>query len=134
MYTSVPLFVNGEGMRGGAVHHTIDAHHFLGHVRAAPKYWFFSVGDRFPAMWLVDQGGVCVPGELYDVPLTTIRDQFIPAEPAELELGVIELADGESALAVLLRWDVLGTTDLMDIADRVGGAPADPDRTTSGDA
>ena len=85
-------------------------------------------------MWLVDQRGVCVPGELYDVPLTTIRDQFIPAEPAELELGVIELADGESALAVLLRWDVLGTTDLKDIADRVGGAPADPDRTTSGDA
>jgi hypothetical protein len=102
--TSGPLFVNGEGMRSGAVHHTIDAHPFLGHVRSAPKYRFFSDGDRFPPMWLVDQGGVCIPGKLYDVPLTTIRDQFIPAEPPELELGVIELAGGESALAVLLRW------------------------------
>ena len=55
------------------------------------------------------RSGVSVPGELYDVPLTTIRDQFIPAEPAELELGVIELADGESALAVVLRREVLGT-------------------------
>ena len=120
MSTSIPLFVNGEGMRGGSVHHTIAAHPFLGHVSTAPRYRFFSVGDRFPAMWLVDQDGVAVPGELYDVPLTTIRDQFIPAEPAELELGVIELADGESALAVVLRREVLGTPELVDISDRGG--------------
>ena len=118
--TSVPLFVNGEGMRGGSVHHTIAAHPFLGYVSTAPKYRFFSVGDRFPAMWLVDQDGVSVPGELYDVPLTTIRDQFIPAEPAELELGVIELGDGASALAVVLRREVLGAPELVDISDRGG--------------
>jgi hypothetical protein len=96
--TSVPLFVNGGGMRGGPIHHTISDHPFLGERWTAPKYRFFSVGDRFPAMWLVDQGGVAVPGELYDVPLTVIRDRFIPAEPAELELGVIELA------TVTRRW------------------------------
>ena len=60
--TSVPLFVNGEGMRGGSVHHTIAAHPFLGHVRTAPKYRFFSVGDRFPALWPVDQGAFPCPG------------------------------------------------------------------------
>ena len=118
--TSVPLFVNGEGMRGGSVHHTIAAHPFLGHVSSAAKYRFFSLGDRFPAMWPVDQGGVSVPGELYDVPLTTIREQFIPAEPAELELGVIELADGESAVAVVLRREVLDSPELIDISDRDG--------------
>jgi hypothetical protein len=107
-------------MRGGAVHHTIAAHPFLGHARTAPKYRFFSVGDRFPALWHVDHGGVSVPGELYDVPLTTIRDQFIPAEPAELELGVVELADGESALAVVLRPQVLNCPELVDISDRGG--------------
>ena len=61
-----------------------------------------------------------VPGELYDVPLTTIRDQFIPEEPEELELGVIELADGESALAVVLRREVLDSPELVDISDRGG--------------
>jgi gamma-glutamylcyclotransferase (GGCT)/AIG2-like uncharacterized protein YtfP len=118
--TSVPLFVNGGGMRGGPIHHTICEHRFLGERWTAPKYRFFSVGDRFPAMWLVDQDGVSVPGELYDVPLTVIRDQFIPAEPAELELGVIELADGDSALAVVLRREVLATPELVDISDRGG--------------
>jgi len=118
--TSIPLFVNGEGMNGGAVHHTIEAHPFLGLARTAPKYRFFSVGDRFPALWPVDENGVSVPGELYDVPLATIRDQFIPAEPAELELGVVELEDGEPALAVVLRREVLNTPGLIDISDRGG--------------
>jgi len=118
-------------MRGGSVHHTIAAHPFLGHVHTAAKYRFFSVGDRFPALWLVDKGGVSVPGELYDVPLTTIRDQFIPAEPAELELGVVELADGESALAVVLRREVLDSPDLVDISD-LGGWRQYRSRETTG--
>ena len=118
--TSVPLFVNGEGMRGGTVHHTIQAHPFLGHVTTAPKYRFYSVRDQFPALWLVEQGGMSVPGELYDVPLTTIRDQFIPAEPPELELGVIELDDGQSALAVVLRREAHAAPGLIDISDRGG--------------
>ncbi len=118
--TSVPLFVNGGGMRGGPIHHTIAEHPFLGEWWTAPKYRFYSIGDRFPALWLVGDGGVAVPGELYDVPLTVIRDQFIPAEPAELELGVIELADGGAALAVVLRREMLGSPDLVDISARGG--------------
>ena len=120
MSSSIPLFVNGEGMRGGAVHHTIAEHPFIGYVHTAPKYRFFSVGDRFPALRPVEKGGVSVPGELYRVPLTTIRDQFIPAEPPELELSVIELADGESALAVVLRRVILGAADIVDISDHGG--------------
>ena len=100
--TSVPLFVNGEGMRGGSVHHTIAAHPFLGHVSTAPKYRFFSVGDRFPAMWLVDRDGVSVPGELYDVPLTTIRsdNQEISERVLREIVGLIE--GGPSGGSVLM--------------------------------
>ena len=101
--TSVPLFVNGEGMRGGSVHHSIEGHPFLGAVRTAPRYRFFSVRDEFPALWPVEEGGVSVEGELYDVPLEVIRDKFIPSEPPELELSVVELDDGSAALVVMLR-------------------------------
>jgi hypothetical protein len=117
---TVPLFVNGEGMRGGSVHPSIAGHRFLGEVTTAPRYRFYSVGDRFPALWPVEEGGVAVPGELYDVPLTVIRDAFIPAEPPELELSVIELDDGAAALAVVLRPDVLGSPELVDISDAGG--------------
>jgi gamma-glutamylcyclotransferase (GGCT)/AIG2-like uncharacterized protein YtfP len=118
--TSVPLFVNGEGMRGGSVHHSIAEHPFLGAARTAPIYRFYSVGDRFPALWPVPEGGVSVVGELYDVPLTTLRERFIPAEPEELELSVIQLIDGSSAVAVVLRPNYLNSTELVDISDQDG--------------
>jgi gamma-glutamylcyclotransferase (GGCT)/AIG2-like uncharacterized protein YtfP len=118
--TSVPLFVNGEGMRGGSVHHSISEHPFLGAARTAPIYRFYSVGDRFPALWPVTDGGVSVVGELYDVPLTTLRERFIPAEPDELELSVIQLDDGSSAVAVVLRRDYLDSPELTDISDGDG--------------
>ena len=100
---TVPLFVNGDGMRGGRVHHTIEAHPFLGAARTAPRYRFYSVRDEFPALWPVAEDGVSIEGELYDVPLDVIRDRFIPAEPPELELSVVALDDGGSALVVMLR-------------------------------
>ena len=94
---------NGEGMRGGAVHHTIAAHPFLGEVETAPRYRFFSVRDEFPGLVPVGAGGGVVRGELYDVPLEVLRDSFLPHEPAELELGAVELANGRAALCMVLR-------------------------------
>ena len=120
MTITVPLFVNGDGMRGGRVHHTIEAHPFLGAARTAPRYRFFSVRDEFPALWPAADG-VSVEGELYDVPLDVIRDAFIPAEPPELELSVVELEDGGSALVVVLRADVHAAGDgLKDISAHGG--------------
>ena len=82
MTTTVPLFVNGDGMRGGRVHHTIEAHPFLGAARTAPRYRFFSVRDEFPALWPVAEDGVSIEGELYDVPLDVIRDALHPRRAA----------------------------------------------------
>ena len=119
--TAVPLFVNGGGMRGGDVHYSIEGNPFLGEARTAPRYRFYSVRDEFPALWPVAEGGVSVPGELYEVSLDVIRDQFIPAEPPELELSVVELEDGGSALVVVLRAIAHAAgTGLIDISDRGG--------------
>lgn len=71
------------------------------------------------ALELVAEGGVSVPGELDLVDLDVIRDRFIPAEPAELELGVIELNDGSSALAVVVRQGI-DRSVFTDISDAGG--------------
>ncbi|MDN5853540.1 MAG: amidase [Actinomycetia bacterium] len=121
MTVKVPLFVNGEGMSGGEVHYSIEGLPFLGKARTAPRYRFFSVRDEFPGLWLVDEGGVVIEGELYEVPLEVIRDRFIPAEPPELELGVLELDNGGSALAVLLRKSAYESGEgLTDISEHGG--------------
>ncbi|GLY50884.1 gamma-glutamylcyclotransferase [Lentzea sp. NBRC 102530] len=70
-------------------------------ARSAAKYRYFSVRGKFPAMH--ESGSASVVGELYDLPLKILRDHLVPAEPAELEIGVIELEDGSAALATVLR-------------------------------
>ncbi len=118
---NVPLFLNGEGMRGGRVHPHIAHYRFLGEATTAPRYRFYVYEDRFPALWPVAEGGVPVPGELVELPLEAVRDEFLPVEPPELELGVVELADGAAALAVILRPDVHARgTGLVDISDYGG--------------
>jgi allophanate hydrolase-like protein len=118
---NVPLFLNGEGMRGGRVHPHIARYPFLGEARTAPRYRFYVYEDRFPALWPVDDGGVSVLGELVELPLEAVRDEFLPVEPPELELGVIELADGSASLAVVLRPEVHARgTGLVDISDHGG--------------
>jgi allophanate hydrolase-like protein len=99
------MFLNGGAMRGGPLHHLLDGAPLVGVVRTAPKYRFYSVADRFPALdpASATETGVSVLGELYDVPWDILRDRLLPAEPEELELGVIELEDGTGTLAMVRR-------------------------------
>jgi len=60
--------------------------------------------------------GVAVEGEVYDVPLHVLRESLLPAEPDELELSVIELADGSSCLGMVLRRPAREPADLRDIS------------------
>jgi hypothetical protein len=46
------MFLNGDGMRGGRAHYTIEGVPLVGERRTAPLYRFFSVRDEFPALEL----------------------------------------------------------------------------------
>lgn len=113
----VYMFLNGGGMRGGELHHQLLGAPLVRETRTAPKYRFHSVEDRYPALEPVASGGVPVEGELYDLPLETLRDHLLPSEPPELELSVIELEDGTPSLAVVLRREYQLTAKLIDISD-----------------
>lgn len=113
----VLMFLNGDGMRGGRLHDQIAGAPLLRTARSAPRYRYYSVDDRFPAMIATDTAGRAVTGEVYDVPLETLRDNLIPAEPPELELGLIELDDGTACLATVLRRVHVGSPELIDISD-----------------
>ncbi|HEY0641654.1 MAG TPA: gamma-glutamylcyclotransferase [Pseudonocardiaceae bacterium] len=113
------LFLNGGGMRGGPLHHQLRGAPLLRVARSAPRYRYWSVGGRFPAMQEVPSGGGVVTGELYDVPLETLLHHLLPAEPPELELGVVELEDGTASLATVLRrgWPSEGLVDITAVGD-----------------
>jgi gamma-glutamylcyclotransferase (GGCT)/AIG2-like uncharacterized protein YtfP len=112
------MFLNGGGMRGGSLHHLLAGAPLIAETRTAPRYLLYSVGDRYPALQPCPQGagaGNAIAGEVYDLSLDLLRDDLLPAEPPELELGVIELADGAAALGMILRRPCPALDDLIDI-------------------
>ncbi|MGH3438794.1 MAG: allophanate hydrolase-related protein [Sciscionella sp.] len=111
------IFLNGGGMEGGPLHHQLQGAALVRTARSAAKYRYYSVGDKFPAMREVAEGGGAVVGEVYDLPLEVLRDHLLPAEPKELELGVIELDDGTACLATVLRTPFDDHDNLIDITD-----------------
>ena len=98
----VLMFLNGDGMRGGRAHYTIEGVPLLGERRTAPLYRFYSVRDEFPALDPAAEGGGQVTGELYDVPMGPLS-ALLATEPEELELSIIELDDGELSFAMVMR-------------------------------
>jgi hypothetical protein len=113
---TVRMFVNGQALRGGSLHDALDGARFLGSVLTAPGYRFFSVRDEFPGLHPVAGAGFAVPGEIYQMPYAMLRDRLLPREPRELELGVIELSDGQGSLSMRMREWALNADGVTDIS------------------
>lgn len=118
----VRMFVNGQAMSGGSLSGELRSvgARFLKRTESAPKYRFFSVRDEFPGLHPVVKDGWAVPGELYEVSYELLRDVMLPREPAELELGVIEMSDGSGSLCMRMRKDALSAEGVKEISDRGG--------------
>ncbi|MGV9803069.1 allophanate hydrolase-related protein [Mycobacterium sp. NPDC003449] len=101
---TVLMFVNGQAMSGGPLNDALARARFVGPVRTAPAYRFFSFDNVFPGLAPVPDGGWSVPGEVYEVSYAELRDKLLPREPDELELSVIELEDGRGALSMVCRF------------------------------
>lgn len=114
------MFVNGQAMAGGSLNGALSGAEFLGPAETAARYRFYSVRDEFPGLHPVPTGGRSVPGELYAVTYEILRDHLLPGEPPELELGVIELADGSGSLCMRMRAESLTLPGVTDISDAGG--------------
>jgi len=111
----VRVFLNGTAMLGGADHGNLKGAPFLGAAKTAPRYRFYSVGDRFPGLVPVEEGGASIEGELYELDESVWHGSLLPAEPPELRAGVIELSDGSTAHAMILEPDRADPAALREI-------------------
>ncbi len=115
------MFLNGTAMSGQKDHGAVAGATFLGPARTAPHYRFFAVRDEFPGLFPVASGGMSIVGELYELPEEMLYDSLMPQEPRELELGAIELDNGDIVNAMILQPERLTPGDkVVDIAD-LGG-------------
>jgi len=100
---TVELFVNGTLMRGLALHHNLEGAEFLGEFQTAPRYRIFSIGDRHPGMFELDDGedgGISVPGEMYRMS-DEIWARVEAGEPPHLYKGPVKLSDGRVVDGIL---------------------------------
>jgi gamma-glutamylcyclotransferase (GGCT)/AIG2-like uncharacterized protein YtfP len=115
------MFLNGTAMSGQPDHHAVAGARLLGAVRTAPLYRFYAVRDAFPGLYPIPPGsdlvGASIEGELYELPEEMLYDSLMPEEPAELELGVVEIADGSVVNAMHLQFERISADDrVVDIA------------------
>lgn len=115
------MFLNGTAMSGQKDHGAVAGATFLGPARTAPHYRFFAVRDTFPGLFPVAEGGASIVGELYELPEEMLYGSLMPEEPAELELGVIELDDGQIVNAMHLQPERLVPGDLVVDITAIGG-------------
>jgi hypothetical protein len=115
------MFLNGTAMSGQPDHGSVEGAPLVGAVRTAPQYRFFAIRDEFPGLLPVVSGGVSIQGELYDLTEEVLYDSLLPAEPKELELGSIELADGRTVNAMQLRPERLAAGDKVVDISELGG-------------
>jgi hypothetical protein len=97
------MFLNGTAMSGGADHHLVGGAELVARTTTAKRYRFHAVGGSYPGLEDVGSGGAAIEGEVYELSYEQLREVLLPGEPAGLELGVIELADGSGSLAMVLR-------------------------------
>jgi hypothetical protein len=115
------MFLNGSAMAGQKDHACHAGSTFLGPARTTCGYRFFAVRDEFPGLLPVATGGRCIDGELYEMPERVLHHQLLPAEPPELELGLVTLIGGERVNAMILRPERLSPTDKVVDISELGG-------------
>lgn len=120
MTSQLHMFVNGQAMRGGDLNPALAGATFIGEVRTAARYRFYSVRDEFPGLFPVQASGAAIAGEIYAVSYARLRDRLLPREPRELELTVIELEDGSGALSMRMRDEAIDSPGVIDITEHGG--------------
>jgi gamma-glutamylaminecyclotransferase len=97
---SSQLFVNGTLMRGLKLHPNLEGATFLEEARTASVYRIYSIGDVHPGMFEVEEGGISVPGEIYDLP-DEVWQRVEAGEPPGLYRGPVQLSDGRVVPGIL---------------------------------
>ncbi|GJL83805.1 MAG: glutamyl-tRNA amidotransferase [marine bacterium B5-7] len=116
--SSFELFVNGTLMRGLELHENLSGATFLGEFRTVPRYRIYSIDDIHPGMFEVDEGGVSVLGELYEIP-QDVWNRVEAGEPPGLYRGRVKLENGREVWGILYPRELAEGEhrDISDIAD-----------------
>lgn len=116
------FFICGSALSGQPDHPNLLSAKLLGPVRTAPKYRLHSVKDGWhPGVYEVDDGGVSILGELYE--LTDEQyESLMAGEPPDLYEAEVALEDGSTAHAMIYPRELVEKNNWPDISHYGGWA------------
>ncbi|WP_421659439.1 allophanate hydrolase-related protein [Leptothermofonsia sp. ETS-13] len=116
------IFICGSALRGQPDHSNLGAAKFIREAKTRPTYRLHAAHNGWhPAIYEVAEGGVSIPGEVYEL----ILDEFnhlVANEPPNMYPGDVVLEDGEVLTAFLYPRELVEQYNWPDISHYGGWA------------
>ncbi len=114
------VFICGSALRGQPDHQNLQSAVFLREAKTKPLYRIHSVENGWhPGIYLVNEGGVSIPGEVYE--MTTEQFDYLSSnEPPHMYPMDVILADDEVVTAFFYPQDLVEKYGWLDISE-LGG-------------
>lgn len=116
------VFICGSALRGQPDHQNLQSAQFVREAKTQPLYRLHAAQDGWhPAIYQVAEGGISIPGELYE--LTDEQyDYLVSTEPPNMYPGDVVLESGEVVTAMLYPRELVEQYSWPDISQHGGWA------------
>lgn len=116
------IFICGSALRGQPDHGNLQSAKFIKAAKTQPLYRLHAAADGWhPAIYQVQQGGISIPGEVYEMTLEEY-EYLLANEPPNMYPGDIVLEDGDVLTAMLYPQNLVEQYNWPDISDYGGWA------------
>jgi gamma-glutamylaminecyclotransferase len=116
------VFICGSALRGQPDHQNLQSAKFIREAKTKPQYRLHVAEDGWhPAIYKVAQGGISIPGEVYELTAEQY-EHLVSTEPPHMYPADVVLENGELATAMLYPLELVERYDWPDISDCGGWA------------
>ncbi|NJK27913.1 MAG: gamma-glutamylcyclotransferase [Coleofasciculaceae cyanobacterium SM2_3_26] len=116
------FFICGSALRGQPDHQNLQSAKFVKEAKTLPKYRLHAVGNGWhPGIYPVEEGGIAIPGEIYEMTQEQYR-HLLDNEPPDLYEGQVVLEDGQTLSAMLYPQELVEKHGWQDISHYGGWA------------
>lgn len=114
------IFICGSALRGQPDHSNLGNATFIEATHTQPLYRLHAAENGWhPAIYHVDEGGISIPGEVYELTHEQF-EQLAANEPPHMYPADVVLENGEVAIAFLYPRELVEKYDWLDVSD-LGG-------------
>ena len=116
------VFICGSALKGQPDHNNLQSAKFIRSAKTRALYRLHSAAEGWhPAIYQVEENGVSIPGEVYELTLEQY-DYLVSTEPPNMYPGDVILDNGEVLTAMLYPRELVEKYGWLDISDLGGWA------------